>query len=116
MKVMNWELFEIHAKLCQMLGNPKRLAIVAILQHGEMSVGDLAEAMDTSITTVSQHLRLMKDRNVVDIRKDGHTVFYHLKNHKLVKACKIIREVLLDDLKQHGKIADDFDSDTMIKK
>ncbi len=116
MKILNWDLFEIHAKLCQLLGNPKRLAIVAILQHGEMNVGDIAEALDTNITVVSQHLRLMKDRGVVETRKDGHQVYYHLKNKKLIKACTIIREILLDDLKAQGKIATDFDPNTMIKK
>jgi len=115
MKVRNWELFEIHAELCQLLGNPKRLAMVALLETGEKSVGDMAEALDTSITVVSQHLRLMKDRDVVVTRKDGQSVFYSLKNRKLIKACRILREVLLDDLKERGKIADDFDPDTVIE-
>jgi len=116
MKILNWDLFEIHAKLCQLLGNPKRLAIVAVLQHGEMNVGDIADALNTNITVVSQHLRLMKDRGVVETRKDGHLVYYRLKNLKLIKACTIIREVLIEDLKTHGQIAADFDPDTMIEK
>ena len=109
MKPRNFELFELQAELCQMMANPKRIAIIEILGEGECSVGDLAEALSTSISTVSQHLRTMKDKGVVVNRKEAQTVYYHLKNPKLIAGCHIMREVLLEEMESRGRIARDYD-------
>ena len=51
------------------------------------SVGEpLPKSSDTSISAVSQHLRNMKDKSVVVNRKEGQTVYYRLKNPKMIKA------------------------------
>lgn len=71
MRIRNFEIFEQQAKLCSMMANAKRLAIVEILQRGEASVGDIASALGCTISTASQHLRLMRDKQVVVARKDA---------------------------------------------
>ena len=91
------------------MANPKRIAIIEILGDGERSVGELAEALSTSISTVSQHLRTMKDKGVVVNRKDAQTVYYHLKNPKLIEGCHIMREVLLEEMELQGRIARNYD-------
>ncbi len=112
MQIDDNELLQLHAELCAMMGNPKRLAILEILQDAEKSVSEIAETLGVSISTVSQHLRLMKDRNVVSTRRDGQVVYYSLKHPELVHASHLIRKVLLDDLKQRGGIAREYDSET----
>ncbi len=113
MKPCNFELFELQAELCQMMANPKRIAIIEILGRGERSVGELAEALSTSISTVSQHLRTMKDKGVVVNRKEAQTVYYHLKNPKLIEGCHIMREVLLEEMESQGRIARNYDETTV---
>ena len=99
-----------------MMANPKRVAIIEILGDGECSVGELAEALDTSISTVSQHLRTMKDKGVVVNRKDAQTVYYRLKNPKLIEGCHIMREVLLEEMESRGRIARDYDEETVLAR
>ena len=91
------------------MANPKRIAIVELLGRGECSVGELAEAPSTSISAVSQHLRTMKDKGVVVNRKEAQSVFYRLKNPKLIESCHIMREVLLEEMESQGRIARDYD-------
>ncbi len=112
MKTCNLELFELQAELCQMMANPKRIAIVEILSQGECSVGELAEALSASISTVSQHLRTMKDKGIVVNRKEAQTVFYRLKNPKLIEGCHIMRDVLLEEMEERGRIARSYDEET----
>ena len=88
-----------------MMANPKRLAILESLHQGERSVSSIAEHLGTSISTISQHLRLLRDKHVVVTRKDGQTVFYRLRDPRMIDACNIIRSVLLDGIKAHGDIA-----------
>ena len=92
-----------------MMANPKRIAILEILGHDECSVGELAEALSTSISTVSQHLRTMKDKGVVENRKEAQSVYYRLKNPKLLDGCHIMRDILLEEMESQGRIARDYD-------
>ncbi len=87
-----------------MMANPKRLAILESLHSGERSVSSIAEALDTSISTISQHLRLLRDKNVVVTRKDGQTVYYRLRDKRMIDACNTIRAVLLDGIREQGGI------------
>ena len=88
-----------------MMANPKRLAILESLHAGEKSVSAIAEDLETSISTVSQHLRLLRDKNVVVARKEGQTVFYSLRDPRMIDACSLIRSVLLDGIVAQGHMA-----------
>ncbi len=60
-------------------GNLQRLCILFLLHaHKEMCVCDLAEVLDLTVSAVSQHLRRLKDRNIVRTRRSGRTIYYSL--------------------------------------
>ncbi len=105
MQLTNQRLYELHADLCSTMANPKRLAILEALHGGEKSVSDIAAAVETTITTVSQHLRLLRNKNVVVTRKDKQTVYYRLRDPRMIAACHVIRAVLMDGMKEHGDLA-----------
>lgn len=105
MKVRNYEIFEIHAAYCRALANPKRLAIMACLDRREMSVGELAEALDIPLSSVSRHLTVMKNKHLVIARKEGTKVFYHPADKRIVDAYSLIRRVLIDGMKKRGELA-----------
>ena len=48
------------------LSEPLRLRIVDILRHGEMTVGDIAEFLETELVTVSHHLKILKHAGLWD--------------------------------------------------
>jgi len=114
MKPCNLEIFKLQADLYQTMANAKRLAIVEILSHGEQSVGAIAEALSSTVSASSQHLRCMKDKNVVVTRKEGQTVYYRLKNLKIIEGCHLIRDILLDEMESQGRIARDYDEATIL--
>lgn len=116
MKIQNPELFDLHASLCKVLANPKRLMIIALVSQKEMSVGEIAEAIDTSLATTSQHLRVLRERHVVLSRKEGQTVYYWLSDVRLMQACSIIRTVLLDTMKSRGRAAEELDPTGVVKE
>ena len=109
MKLRNSELFELQAELCQMMANPKRIAIVELLGQGECSVGELAEALSASTSTVSQHLRAMREKGMVGNRKEAQTVYYRLKNPKIVESCRTMRSVLIEEMETQGQPARNYD-------
>jgi DNA-binding transcriptional ArsR family regulator len=109
MKIKNNEIFHLHAEFCQVLSNPKRLMIIALLSKKDMCVGDIAKATDTSSATISQHLRVLRERHIVSTNKEGQVVYYSLVDPALMEACVIIRRVLLKSMHQRGVIAREID-------
>ena len=71
-----------------------------ILRDGEMAVTDLALKLEITVGNLSQHLNLMKQRLVLESRKEGNSVIYRLANPKMIKACCLIREILYEQMEQ----------------
>lgn len=90
------ELLRMHAEYCKAVANEHRLAILYLVSEGERSVGDLAQTLSLSINNVSQHLRVMKTHGLLSSRREGRTVYYTTANPKLVAACHLIREALIE--------------------
>jgi DNA-binding transcriptional ArsR family regulator len=109
MKITDHELFNLHAEFCKVLSNPKRLMIIALLSKKDMCVGDMAEATDTALATISQHLRVLRECHIVKTRKEAQVVIYSLTNPALMEACVMIRRVLLKSMYQRGAIAREID-------
>lgn len=63
----------------EMAGNNIRLKILFLLhEENRLCVCDLSDILGISISAVSQHLRKMKDRNLIQSTKEGQTIFYAL--------------------------------------
>ena len=106
MKVSKYEIFDIHAEFCKTLANPKRLLIIRALRDGEKTVGDFSKLLELPIANVSQHLKALRDHDIVTARKEGQKVYYSLTDPRLVDACDTIRRIIADLNKRKGKIVD----------
>lgn len=69
------------ATLCKALGNPARLAIVRYLQaqRGERSCGAIVRQLPLAQSTVSRHLRVLREAGWVEARVEPPRVRYRLK-------------------------------------
>jgi len=77
------------AELLAAVGNAVRLRIMYLLTaHREMCVCDLAEVLGMKVSAVSQHLRKLKDKQLVQNRRDGQTIYYTLKNNAFNRKLK----------------------------
>lgn len=76
--------FDSLARVLALAGNAARLKILYLLhEEGELCPCDLSDILGMTIPAVSQHLRKLKDADVVQARKEGQTIFYTLKNKHL---------------------------------
>ena len=100
------DLFKLKAELCKTFSDPKRLIIISELRGGEKSVGELVAALQTPQAAISRHLAVLRHRGVVQARRDGVSMYYSLTSPKIVEACDIVHEVLLDQMARSRAIAD----------
>ena len=97
-------LFSLHAEVCKAMANPTRLKILSSLQQGEQSVQALAKRLKVRKANLSQHLAVLRQRGIVDTRRDGLNMYYRCANPKMLKACEILKEVLLEQLAEGGRL------------
>ena len=102
------KIYELHAEICKILANPKRLQILNLLRNKEMSVNELASLMEIREANVSQHLTVMRQKGILIARREGVNIYYRIANPKVIKACDIMREVLLEQLEERAQLVEDI--------
>jgi len=84
------ERYRLHAEMCKVLTDPKRLRLLDALRGEERSVGELAAELGVSLPNASQHLAVLRSAGLVDGRRDGASVRYHLAEPAILDACHIV--------------------------
>ncbi len=82
-KKLSGEARPIHqlSRVLALAGNEVRLKIMFLLhEEPELCPCDLSDILGMSIPAVSQHLRKMKDGNIVAARREGQTLYYSLQS------------------------------------
>jgi len=102
---MSREVYELQANICQTLANAKRLEIIGILCDRELTVGDIAEKMGIRTANLSQHLSIMKSKGILNSRRDGVHIYYSISNTKVVQACGLMKEVMVELLQAQGNLS-----------
>lgn len=93
-------IFKMQAEVCKTIANPKRLEIISILKKGEKTAGEIAKELDVPKSNVSQHLTILKSHNIVKSRREGTNIFYEIANKKIIDACTLMREVMIESLEE----------------
>ena|SRR5579871_4392958 len=111
------DLRSYKASIFQALGHPTRIAIVEMLRNGELSAGVIQERLGIEQANVSQHLAILRGRQVLANRKEGNLVFYSLRNPVLVEVLDIMRRYLQNNLKDAVQMLDQIKAEqTMARK
>lgn len=70
-------------KILSLVGNKVRLQILYLLdREKELCPCDLADILEMSVPAVSQHIRKMKDSDIVTARREGQTLYYSIVENK----------------------------------
>jgi len=99
-----FERYRMHADVCKVLTDPKRLMLLDSLRAGERSVGDLADAIGVALPNASQHLAVLRGAGLVDGRRSGTTILYRLAEPAIVEACDVIHAIVERRLAMHASL------------
>ena len=87
------ERLERAARCLKVLAHPIRLMIIHLLGEGELSVQELEKAVGISQSSMSQHLSLLRDKEILESRRAAQQVFYRLRDPRLLQLTAITREL-----------------------
>jgi DNA-binding transcriptional ArsR family regulator len=86
---------QLASKLFRGLADPTRLAILeALAEAGELRITDLCDRLDGSQSTISGHVRCLKDCGLVTDRPEGRQVFYRISGPEVVGAFRCAEDLL----------------------
>jgi ArsR family transcriptional regulator, virulence genes transcriptional regulator len=102
------ELFALKAEMSKLFSDPKRLIIINELRNGEKQVGELAQNLKMPQAVVSRQLSLLRNGGVVTNRREGTNVYYCLSDMKIIEACDLVHEVLLNRLAKNRQFAENL--------
>ena len=112
---MNSPLRSFKADIFQALAHPTRIAVVELLEAGELSAGSLIEKLGIEQANVSQHLAVLRSKQLVNQRKAGTQVFYSLRDPIISRVLRLMKDYFyahliesratLDDLETESKLA-----------
>lgn len=83
-------LQRMKAEMLFALAHPIRIALIEELREGEIAMGVLAERMEMNQANASQHLAILRRKNVITYRREGIHVFYSIRDREIVEVLDIL--------------------------
>ena len=91
------EVQKTKAAILKGIAHPVRMSIVEILAKGDLCAGEIAERFNFDRTTISKHLSLMKELDILESSRDGTSVRYSLRMPCLAQLLSCLERVLLGE-------------------
>jgi DNA-binding transcriptional ArsR family regulator len=87
------EQVETAARALKAISHPLRLKILCVVGDQEVCVQDIVDAVGTSQSNISQHLAILRDKDVLTTRKDANRVYYRVADKRTLQLIVMMREV-----------------------
>ncbi len=81
---------ELVATRFRALGEPTRIRILDLLRDGELTVGEIADALETTQQNVSKHVSVLQRAGIVGRRRDGLRTPYAITDETVLDLCGIV--------------------------
>ncbi len=88
------------------LAHPTRLAIIESLRGGEKCVCKILPELGLEQSNVSQHLAKMRERRILDFRKEGNSVYYRVRDKQVYEVLGIVKDIVVGEMEKTSAIAD----------
>lgn len=92
------------ADIFQAMAHPTRIAIVEMLQAGEVPASRIFERLQVEQSNASQHLAVLRTKKIVVSRKEGNQVYYALRSPVLIDVLRLMRRYFEEHLEETMEI------------
>ncbi len=101
-------LYEQFARIGKALSSAHRLELLEVLAQGEHSVEVLAHETGMSIANASQHLQVLRAAQLVEVRREGVYIYYHLADEHVFTLWQTMRHVGEASIAEIDRIVDTY--------
>lgn len=99
----------------QALAHPTRVAIVEALREGELAAGSIQERLSLEQANLSQHLAILRTRQIVTNRKEGNQVFYSVRSPAFIQILDVLRGCFEANLREAIQMLGEIEAEPRTK-
>jgi len=81
------------ARCLKAMSHPLRLKILCVLGGNSISVQEIVEQVGTSQSNISQHLAILREKDILGFKKEANRVFYYIDDERMLQLIKMMRDV-----------------------
>jgi DNA-binding transcriptional ArsR family regulator len=107
-QTLKQEISLLEADFCFALSDPNRILMLYALSEKPLNVTELTHELGLNQSTTSRHLKVMRERGLVQTVRTGTTVTYHLSDPRLIQALDLLRSVMRDRLTQRASLINEI--------
>jgi ArsR family transcriptional regulator len=107
-KTLEAEITQLHAEICAGLADPNRIKILYALSQSQRNVTELCNELDMPQPLVSRHLKVLRERGMVNTERRGTIVVYSLADRRLTEALDLLRAAMRDMLAKRAELVEAF--------
>ncbi|CAG0968120.1 HTH-type transcriptional regulator NmtR [Anaerolineales bacterium] len=102
------EITQLEANFCAALSDPNRLLILYALNENPLNVTELTNELGLSQPTMSRHLKVLRERGLVQAVRTGTVVTYNLSDPRLIQALDLLRNVMRERLTHQANLINEI--------
>jgi len=81
------------ARCLKAMSHPLRLKILCVLGTESISVQDIVEQVGTSQSNISQHLAILREKDILGHKKEANRVYYYIDDERMLQLIRMMRDV-----------------------
>ncbi len=104
------EISQLEADFCFALADPTRILILYSLNEAPRTVTDLTIELGIPQPTTSRHLKILRDRGLVAVSRQGVSITYRLTDTRLIEALDLLRGVMRDRITHRALLMNEINN------
>ena len=108
-QTLKQEIIQLEADFCAALSDPTRIFILYALSDRPLNVTELTNELGIPQPTTSRHLKVLRERGLVETERQGTVIIYHLSDMRVIQALDLLRSAMRDRLTQRANLVNDLD-------
>lgn len=105
------EVSKLEANLCSALADPTRLLMLYALGENPHNVTELSVELNIAQPTASRHLKILRERGLVNATRQGVSIQYELADQRLIQALDLLRSVLRESLARRANLMEEIQAE-----
>jgi ArsR family transcriptional regulator len=101
------EITQLHADFCSALADPTRLILLYTLAESPRNVTELTQELGHPQPTISRHLKILRERGMVEATRQGMTVQYAIADGRVIEALDILRSIMRDSIQKRASFIEE---------
>lgn len=109
-------LRQFKTEIFQALANPTRIAALDELRAGELTVNDIVSRLNVEQSNLSQHLAIMRFRQIVTTRKSGNQVYYSVRDPLIFALLDVMRRYFQNQVSESITLLEESEGHSRSKR